>query len=401
MTVAARPATYREVFAEPSFRTLFAARTFAISATSLQIFALSVLVYTTTESPLLSAVAFGAGFLPQFAGGLLLGSLTDRLRPRPLIVTGYAVEAVLSVVLGLADLPVGVTLALVAAIACFTPVFNGAAAKVIAERLTGDAYVLGRAVSSMSSSFAQLLGLAGGGVAVAALGPRHALLLAAALFLAAAVIVQFFLPATPTPPGAPIRAAGSRNAVRDSWTGATAMLADPAIRRLLLAQWLPSALVVGAEALLIAYSADRGLPPGAGAVLMAGPAVGMLLGDLIVGRFVRPIWRERLSGPLVLLLGAPLLLLPANPPLPVTAALLVLSGTGFAYSLGLQRAFLEAAPEHRVGQLFALLSTGLMALQGVGPLLSGALAELTTPATAIACAGAATMLVAMTTRKPR
>ncbi|BEL07531.1 hypothetical protein Q0Z83_057220 [Actinoplanes sichuanensis] len=478
MTVAARPATYREVFAEPSFRTLFAARTFAISATSLQIFALSVLVYTTTESPLLSAVAFGAGFLPQFAGGLLLGSLTDRLRPRPLIVAGYAVEALLSVVLGLADLPVGSALALVAAIACFTPVFNGAAAKVIAERLTGDAYVLGRAVSSMSSSFAQLLGLAGGGVAVAALGARHALLLAAAFFLVAAVIVQLFLPATATPravlsgadatagsavasrsadssgpavasrggdspdsavassgvdsagsavasPG--VDSAGSavassgvdspdssasvaaetrpdgrrRNAVRDSWTGATAMLADPTIRRLLLAQWLPSAFVVGAEALLIAYSADRGLPPGAGAVLMAGPAVGMLIGDLIVGRFVRPIWRERLSGPLVLLLGAPLLLLPADPPLPLTAALLVLSGTGFAYSLGLQRAFLESAPEHRVGQLFALLSTGLMALQGVGPLLSGAVAELTTPATAIAAAGAATMLVAATTRRPR
>ncbi|MEU8657306.1 MFS transporter [Actinoplanes philippinensis] len=423
MTVATRPATYREVFAEPSFRTLFAARTFAISATSLQIFALSVLVYTTTESPLLSAVAFGAGFLPQFAGGLLLGSLTDRLRSRPLIVTGYAVEAALSAVLALAGLPVGVALALVAAVACFAPVFNGAAAKVIAEHLTGDAYVLGRAVSSMSSSFAQLLGLAGGGVAVAALGASHALLLAAAFFLVAATIVQTFLTtppgslaAPPAPPGtsappsgtspSPASAAtrtdqGRRNAIRDSWTGATAMLADRTIRRLLLAQWLPPALVVGAEALLIPYSANRGLPPGAGALLMAGPAAGMLIGDLVIGRFVPPTWRERLVFPLVLLLGAPLLLLPAAPPLPVTAALLVLSGFGSAYSLGLQRAFLEAAPEHRVGQLFALLSTGLMALQGVGPLLSGAVAELATPAVAIACAGAATTLVAVTTRKPR
>ncbi|GIE78196.1 hypothetical protein Aph02nite_41460 [Actinoplanes philippinensis] len=456
MTVATRPATYREVFAEPGFRTLFAARTFAISATSLQIFALSVLVYTTTESPLLSAVAFGAGFLPQFAGGLLLGSLTDRLRSRPLIVTGYAVEAALSAVLALADLPVGVALALVAAVACFAPVFNGAAAKVIADHLTGDAYVLGRAVSSMSSSFAQLLGLAGGGVAVAALGAGHALLLAAAFFLVAATIVQTFLPTPPSPPAAPpdpsappgpfapsaqpgtsspvetatpVRTAttaassppssaaarpdsppspaaarpdtGRRNAIQDSWTGATAMLTDRTIRRLLLAQWLPPALVVGAEALLISYSATRGLSPGASALLMAGPAIGMLIGDLVIGRFVAPARRERLVSPLVLLMGAPLVLLPAAPPLPVTAALLILSGFGAAYSLGLQRAFLEAAPEHRVGQLFALLSTGLMALQGVGPLLSGALAELTTPALAIACAGAATMLVAVTTRKPR
>jgi predicted MFS family arabinose efflux permease len=415
MTVAARPATYREVFAEPSFRTLFVARTFAVSATSLQIFALSVLVYASTGSPLLSALAFGAGFLPQFAGGLLLGSLTDRLPARPLIVTGYAAEAALSATLGLVDLPVAAALLLVAAMATITPVFAGAASKVIAERLTGDAYVLGRAVSSMSSSIAQLLGLAGGGVAVAALGTRDALLLAAAGFVIAAAVVHLALPAgagsprasgswgTPGSPGAgggSGRSAGKRRgAVRDSWTGARDMLADRTIRRLLLAQWLPCALAVGAEALLVSYAARRGLPPGSGALLMGAPAAGMLLGDLIVGRFVKPAWRERLTGPLVLLLGAPLLLLPLNPPLPATVTLLVLSGFGFAYSLGLQRAFLEAAPPDRVGQLFALLSTGMMALQGTGPLLAGALAELTSPATAAATAGAATMLAAVLTRK--
>src|SRR3954462_14735222 len=60
MTVADRPATYREVFAEPSFRALFVARTLAIGANAVQIFALSVLVYSRTASPPLSAPAFGA-----------------------------------------------------------------------------------------------------------------------------------------------------------------------------------------------------------------------------------------------------------------------------------------------------------------------------------------------------
>jgi predicted MFS family arabinose efflux permease len=408
MTVAERPATYREVFAEPGFRTLFVARGFAISATSLQIFALSVLVYTTTGSPLLSALAFGAGFLPQFVGGLLLGSLTDRFRARPLIVAGYAAEAALSATLALTGLPVAAALLLVAAVATVAPVFNGAASKVIAERLTGDAYVLGRAVSSMSSSVAQLLGLAGGGVAVATIGTRNALLLAAAGFLIAAAVVQFALPAllavpagsssAADSPGATGSAGKRPGAVRDSWTGARAMLAHPTIRRLLLAQWLPCALAVGAEALLVSYAARRGFPHGSGALLMGAPAAGMLLGDFLVGRFVKPLWRERLTAPLVLLLGAPLLLMPVNPPLPVTVTLLVLSGFGLAYSLGLQRAFLEAAPPDRVGQLFALLSTGVMALQGTGPLLAGVLAELTSPATAIAAAGVATMLVTVMIR---
>ncbi|WP_344506836.1 MFS transporter [Dactylosporangium maewongense] len=395
MTVVDRPATYREVFAEPSFRALFVARTLAIGANSLQIFALSVLVYTGTGSALLSALAFGAGFLPQVVGGLLLGSLTDRLRPRPLIVAGYAVEALLAAALGLLDLPVAASLSLVAVVACGTPVFAGAAARVIADQLTGDAYVLGRSVSNMSSSAAQLLGLAGGGVAVAAAGPRHALLFAAACHVAAAVLVRFGLGSG----GGGVRSRGGAvhsrgGAVRDSLAGASALFGDRTIRRLLLAQWLPSAFAAGAEALLVAYAGRRGFPPGSGAVLMAAPAAGMLLGNFVAGRFLRPTLRERLAGPFLLLLGTPLIAVLAAPPLPVLAALLVIAGTGFAYGLGLQRAFLAAAPEARRGQLFALLSTGMMALQGLSPLLLGTVAELTSPALAIASAGAATVLVA-------
>jgi predicted MFS family arabinose efflux permease len=417
MTVADRPATYREVFAEPSFRALFVARTLAIGANSVQIFALSVLVYSRTGSPLLSALAFGAGFLPQFVGGLLLGALTDRLRPRPLIVVGYCVEAALAAALGLLDLPVAVSLTLVAVVACGTPVFAGSAGRVIAERLTGDAYVLGRSVSNMSASTAQLLGLAGGGIAVAAAGPHTALLGAAGCHLVAAAAVRLGLPVAARAPLRPPADAASlpllprssgkngafrhyfggvvASAFRDSWSGAMALLADGTIRRLLLAQWLPSAFVAGAEALFVAYGAGRGFPPGAGAVLMGAPAVGMLLGNFVVGRFVRPVRRERLVRGFLVVLGAPLIVLLVVPPLPVVVGLLVVAGTGFAYGLGLQRAFLEAAPEDRRGQLFALLSTGLMALQGIGPLVLGALAELTSPVLAIAAAGLATVLVAV------
>jgi predicted MFS family arabinose efflux permease len=395
MTVADRPATYREVFAEPSFRALFLARTLAIGANAVQIFALSVLVYSQTGSPLLSALAFGAGFLPQFVGGLLLGALTDRLRPRPLIVVGYGIEAALAAALGLLDLPVALSLTLVAVVACGTPVFAGAAARVIAERLTGDAYVLGRSVSNMSSSTAQLLGLAGGGIAVAAAGPHAALLGAAGCHIAAAIAVRLGLPATPSVAPAEQRA----GAIRDSWAGAVAMLSDGTIRRLLLAQWLPSAFVAGAEALFVAYGAGRGFPAGSGAVLMGAPALGMLLGNFVVGRFVRPARRERLVRAFLVVLGAPLIVLLVAPPLPVVVGLLIVAGTGFAYGLGLQRAFLAAAPEHRRGQLFALLSTGLMALQGIGPLVLGALAELTSPVVAIAAAGLATVLVARGVRR--
>ncbi|MFF7634821.1 hypothetical protein ACFZB9_16925 [Kitasatospora sp. NPDC008050] len=81
-------ATYREVLARPLFRLLFVARTLAVVADSLRITTLSVLIYATTGSPLLGALAFGVGFAPQLLGTLLLGALADRGRPRPLIIAG-------------------------------------------------------------------------------------------------------------------------------------------------------------------------------------------------------------------------------------------------------------------------------------------------------------------------
>ncbi|WP_436536578.1 MFS transporter [Actinoplanes sp. HUAS TT8] len=386
MTVADRGATYREVFAQPKFRVLFFARTAAIAAESLRIFALSVLVFERTGSALLSALAFAAGFLPQLAGGLLLGALTDRIRPRPLIIAGYLSGGVAALLVAAVDMPVALQLTIIAVVACGTPIFMGAAGRLVAEVLTGDAYVLGRSVLNIASSGAQLIGLAVGGVTVAALGARQALLVAAAGHVLAAVIVRLGLPDLDGVPGE------KGSAVRASLTGAGELLGDPIIRRLLLVHWLPAACVAGAEALLVAYATARGYPPGSAGALMAALPVGMLLGDLVVGRWVRPATRERLSRPLILLAGGPLILLATGIPVGVALAVLLLSGTGAAYQLGLQRPLLDATPEPRRGQMFALLSTGLMTLQGVSPVVLGAFAQVSSTGTAIAVAGAATML---------
>ncbi|MEU2736978.1 hypothetical protein ABZ656_16565 [Streptomyces sp. NPDC007095] len=74
-------ATYREVLANRRFRLLFVTRTLTVTADSLRIMTLSVLVFATTGSPLLGALTFGIGFLPQLAGSLFLSSLADRARP--------------------------------------------------------------------------------------------------------------------------------------------------------------------------------------------------------------------------------------------------------------------------------------------------------------------------------
>lgn len=384
--LAERPATFGEVFAVPAFRTLFASRTLAIAADTLRIVALSMLVFALTGSALWSAVTFGIGFLPQVVGGMLLGSLADRMRPRRLIVAGYAMECGAALALATLDLPVAASLAIVAMVGGLTPIFGGASSRLIAEVLTGDAYVLGRSISSMASGGAQLAGLAFGGVAVAALGPQRALLVAAVCHLIAALIVRFGLADLAAPPRTM-----TASAVRQSWRTNVDLLARPRVRKLLLIQWLPPAFLTGAEALIVAYCAIRGFPAGAVGLLLASVPAGMVVGDLVVGRLVAPATRTRLVAPLIALMGLPIALA-LDPPLATAGALLGLAGAGFGYSLGLQRSFLEALPEASRGQAFALLSTGLMTLQGVGPLVFGAVAEFAGVRAALVAAGSAALI---------
>lgn len=372
--------TYRQVLATPAFGALFAARTAAIAANSLQIFALSVLVYSSTGSPLLSALAFGAGFLPQVFGGVLLGPLADRFGPRALIVTGYLLETALSVVLATARIPVLPSLLLVGLVACFMPVAYGAGGKALASLLDGEAYVLGRSLFTIASSAAQLVGLAGGGFLIGFLGARGALLAAAGCSFLAVLVTVLKLPRLP--------AGGGRR--RSGLTGSAELFADGTVRRLFLLQWLPPAMCAGAESLLVAYAGTRGFPAGKVSALMAAVPVGMVAGNYALGRSTQ---RLRWVPWLLVVLGLPLIALQLRLPLVVAAALLVVAGVGSAYSVGLQRPFLDAVPEERAGQAFALLSAGLMTAQGLAPAAVGALAEVTSPATGIAVSGVAVLLI--------
>jgi predicted MFS family arabinose efflux permease len=415
--------SYRDVFAEPRFRVLFWTRALAITADALRISTFSVLVYATTSSPLLSGIAFGAGFLPQAAGSTLLGSFADRLPPRGLITAGYLLECGTALLLALTTLPIAASLALIALVALLTPVFGGAATRLVARALTGDAYVLGRSLNNMASSAAQLAGLGLSGTAVSLLGARHALLVGAGLYAVAACRVRLALPRLPAevpvgvpaevpaevpahavppgPPAAPGHPGSSASSassvtpaspVRASLAATAALLGARRPRRLLLAQWLPGACVAGAEGQIVAYAATRHFASGGYAVLMACLPVGMLAGDVLVGRLLRPAARERLVAPLMALMGLPLLLFAARPGLLPSAALLLLAGIGFANSLGLQRPFLEAVPSGGHGHAFALLSSGTMTFQGGSPALFGALAIPFGTPLAMTLAGAATFL---------
>ncbi|MFI6479469.1 MFS transporter [Nonomuraea sp. NPDC050663] len=376
-------ATFGQVFAVREFRVLFGSFALLVTGDSVKMLALSVLVYAQTGSPGLSAAAYMAGWLPYVFGGLFLLNLADRIPPRLLMIVGELVRVVVCLLIAFAGLPIWALLALVLVSGVFTPVFMAARSAMMPEVLPGDAFVLGRSVLGVTSAGSQIAGMAVGGAFIALTGPENALVVTAAMALLSALLLRLGLPYRPARGGA-----GGSLAVNKR------LFADRKVRGLLLAQWLPVMFLAGAEAMLVPYLGSK-----AGLVLGIA-AGGMAVGEFVVGRFLAPPTRERLSRPLAVLMGLPWLVFAAQPGIVVAAVCAGLAAACLAYTLGLQRAFLDAVPEQVRGQAFGLQNTGLMTGQAVGAALVGGVGEVTAPHLAIALAGAVGMVVALLSVRP-
>jgi len=395
VTHTSTPATYRQVFGHREFRVLFGITVLYVLGFQFELLALSVLVYARSGSSFLSALAFGVGFLPQAVGGLLLASLADRLPPRRLAVAGLAVRAVPGLVVGLVPhVPVAVMLVLVGAAALIAPVFSAATAGLLPDLLQDDEYVLGRSVLGLVVSGVQIGSLAVGGAVLAATSPSGLLLLAATALLGACATARAGLRSRP----ARATSAPGSGLLRASLAGHAELLADARVRGLVLVQCLPPCLVAGAEALLVPYAAGIG-HVGRASYLLAALPLGMLAGDLVVGRLCPPATREGLSPWLMILLGLPFTAFAARPGLPLAVVLLATAGLGFSYALGLQRRFLAAVPQRLRGQAFGLMSACVMGGQGLVPVAAGALTTLLPPFAVIALLGWAITTTVMLLRR--
>lgn len=371
--------TYRTLFAVGEFRALFGTQA-VVAGQTMQMLALSALVYARTASPLLAAVAYLAGFAPQALGAVTLLSLADRVPARAFLVTWDVVRAAVAVVLAFGGLPVAMMLALVVAAGVLEAIGVAVRNALLVEVLPAGMYVLGRSVLNIAAGAMQIIGYAIGGGLLAAFGPRPALIGSAALALAGAAIDRW---------GLRRRAprVGERGSIAATWRGNRVLFGDRAIRGLLLAQWLPCGLIVGAEALYVPYAgSDAG-------VLFTAAAVGMLTGDLVVGRWVSAALRARLILPLYVLLAVPYLAFSAHPPTWTAAGLVTIASFGYAANLGLQESYVTALPETLRGHGLGLAGSGMMATQALAASAVGAAAETLGPAMAIVGAATASLLV--------
>ncbi|POX56597.1 MFS transporter [Streptomyces sp. Ru71] len=366
------------------FRAVFAAHAFSLLGLVVAEISLSVLVFDRTGSPLLSALTFALGFLPNLVGGTLLAGLADRYPARRVLVVCDLVCAGCVVPMAAPGTGIAVLLALRCCLAVVAPVFQGTRMATLADILgDGDLFVLGRSLLRIVSQGALLTGFGLGGVLLTAVSPRHALLITVGTFLASAALLRLGTRRRPA------RARDGGALVADSLRGARQVLAHRRVRALLLLFWIPPLFAVVPEALAAPYAAELGVGSGGLGLLMCALPVGTIAGEVLAGSRLRPAARERIALPLVCLSLLPYAGYALHPGPAASLALLVVSGAGAAYTLGLDQWLVRDVPEELRGRAMTLLTAGLMTTQGVGMALAGAVAEFAGVTATVAGAGVA------------
>src|SRR6516225_431701 len=190
--------TFREVFAVGEFRALWLAQLLSVAGDQLARVAMTVLVYDRTRSALLTALTYALTYLPWIVGGLALSGLADRLPRRQVMITCDLARMVLvlvmvSVSLARSAAALWTMVALLFFVTLLDSPFKSARSALMADILTGERYVLGTTLTQITFQAGTVLGFALGGLVVAALGTRTALLADAATFAVSALLLLLWV----------------------------------------------------------------------------------------------------------------------------------------------------------------------------------------------------------------
>lgn len=384
-----RASSFGSVLAVGEFRALWAAQALSVVGDQLARVALSVLVFQRTGSALLTATVYALSFLPWVLGGPLLAGQADRLPRREVMVGCDLARVGIVGLMAVPRVPILALAVLVFLAELFEPPFSAARAALLPDVLPDDRYVTGSAIANVTREAGQLLGFGVGGVLVAVLHPRGALLVDALSFGLSALLLWIGVRHRPA-----AHLTGGHQPLRHLRDGVALILGTPRLRALVLLAWLCAVYVVpeGLAAPLAALT--HGGPVAIGLLLAANPA-GTVVGSLLLARLARPSRRLELMLPLAVVAVAPLGLFWLRPALPVMLGLLFLSGIGSAYNLPANAAFVWAVPSRVRGQAFGVVQTGMYVGQGLALAAGGALAQLTTPYAVIAGAGVVGVLAVL------
>ncbi len=383
---------FRDVFAVAEFRALWLAQLLSVVGDQLARVALTVLVYDRTRSALLAAITFVVSIVPAFIGGVTLSWLADLYPRRRVMIACDIARAALVLVMAIPGMPLIALVALLFVVTLVGAPFTSARAAIYPDVLTGERYVIGTAVTLTTYQFALVLGFAAGGTLVGFLGIRTSLVIDAATFAGSAIIVRAWVRSRAAP--AALGANRHPSRLAGIVAGTRLVLARPALRWPLLFGLL-AAFYTAPEGVAAPLAHDVGGGAAAVGIILAADALGQCVGAILLSRFVSPMTRLRVMGPLAVAACGTLVLFFARPGLAGCLLILIASGLCASYQLAANAAFVSAAPPEQRSQAFGLAQGALSLGQGTAMILAGAAAQHHPPARVIAMFGAVGALVAL------
>jgi len=366
---------FSQVLASGEYRALWFGQAQSLAGDQVARVALTVLVYSQTRSPLLTAAAYTASVLPWLAGGLFLAGLADRWPRRRVMVSCDMARGGLAALMTVPGVPLPAMTALLFTVTLLDGPFNSARAGTLRDILPGDRYRAGVAVTMSTFMAAVVAGYTVGGILVAAIGARPSLLLDAATYLVSGALTRIAVAARPA-----ARRPGGRSA-----QALTLVFASRRLRTCMLFGWLAGIYTVPAALAVPAAASLGGGPAAAGLVSAAGP-LGTAAGAALF-HCAGPGRQARSMGPLAVLCCASLALFAARPGLAGSLAIITGSGVLGCFQVAANAGFMTALRRDQQAQAFGVAQAGMAAVQSLSYLAAGAAAGAATPAVVIAAWG--------------
>jgi predicted MFS family arabinose efflux permease len=384
--------TFRDLLSNREFAGLWGAWVLSVVGDQFARVALSLLVFDRTGSAVLTAATYAVTFLPDLVGGPFLAGLADRFPRRRVMVVTDICRAVLVAVMAIPGMPIALLLLLLFGVQLLSAPFTGARGAMTRAMLDGPKFSVATGLMQMTYQVGLVLGFPLGALVVTVVDTDGALLVDAATFLLSAVLVRAFVVERrpdAAPDGRPKRTWSSlREGIR--------LLRGSPKHRALLALACVSGFYVAPEGLVVPYADQIGAGTVAVGLLLAANPLGMTVGILILSRVVTSeTTRARWLGPLAVATCAALLPTFFAPGVVIAFVLWALVGFFSAHDMVTNVEYVNATPDHQRGQLLGLAQASLRGAQGVGVLLTGALAQAFEPARVIALAALVGVVVAV------
>jgi predicted MFS family arabinose efflux permease len=326
-------------------------------------------------------------------GGFFLAGLADRKPRRAVMVTCDVARAVLTGAMLIPRVPLIALVVLLFAVTMFAPPFESARASITPDILKGEQYVLGTAIIQTTFLAGQVIGAAGGGLAVAFFHVKPSLAIDCATFVVSGLLIQFGTKKRP-PAVAADSEIGRESPMATMKAGFSLVFGNKALRTLIGFGWLVFFYTIP-EGVAAPYAHElHGGPIATGAIL-ASVALATAIVTPIFSRALNPRRRIDWMGPLAVLCCGSLVFVAFHPGLVASLVVFSASSAFGAYQIAANTAFVVRVPNERRAQAFGIANMGVMIGQGFTYVIAGWFVEHYSVASVIGVGGGLGMVLAI------